>query len=107
MFVTMSRIPVREDHWTDVEDRFKNRLGLVDKAPGFLRNIVLRPVDGTTDCYIVMTLWKDRGAFEAWTKSDAFIEAHYRGPQDAQKLKDAFKGAGKLESFEAITDSAA
>ena len=107
MFVTMNRIPVHEDHWPDFEDRFKHRLGLVDKAPGFLRNLVLRPVDGTTDCHVVLTLWEDREAFAAWTKSEAFIQAHYRSPQDAGKAKEAFKGAGKLEAFESVTDSAA
>jgi len=100
VFVTMSRIPVREDHWTDVEERLRNRLGLVDLAPGFVRNIVLRPAGGT-DAHIVMTLWENREAFETWTKSDAFIQAHYRGNQ----AKEAFKGPGTLEVFEAVTDS--
>jgi heme-degrading monooxygenase HmoA len=105
MFVTMNRIPVHEEHWPDFEERFRNRLGLVDKAPGFVRNMVLRPVDGTTDCHVVMTLWENREAFENWTKSDAFLQAHYRGDQGTQNAKDTFKGPGKLESFEAVTDS--
>jgi heme-degrading monooxygenase HmoA len=107
MFVTMNRIPVREEHWPDFEDRFRHRLGMVDKAPGFLRNLVLRPVDGSTECHVVMTLWEDRKAFEEWTKSDAFIHAHYRSNQTAQKAKETFKGPGKLESFESVTDSGA
>ena len=107
MFVTMNRIPVHEEHWPDFEDRFKHRLGRVDKAPGFVRNLVLRPADGSAECHIVMTLWEDREAFENWTKSDAFIQAHYRTTQDAQKAKEAFKGPGKLETFESVTDSGA
>lgn len=105
MFVTMNRIPVHEEHWPDFEERFKNRLGLVDNAPGFIRNMVLRPADGTTDCHIVMTLWKDRQAFEQWTKSEAFLQAHYRNTEGGQRSKDTFKGPGKLETFESVTDS--
>ncbi len=107
MFVTMSRIPVRKEHWDDVEDRFRHRLGLVDLAPGFVRNLVLRPAGGSTDSHIVMTLWENRESFENWTKSDAFIQAHYRIHQDARKAKEAFKGPGRLEIFESVTDSGA
>ena len=107
MFVTMNRIPVHEDHWPDFEDRFRHRLGLVDQAPGFLRNVVLRPVDGSTEDHVVMTLWENRKSFENWTRSDAFIEAHYRAEQRAKEAKETFKGPGRLEAFESVTDSGA
>ena len=76
-------------------------------SAGCVRSLVLRPADGSAECHIVMTLWEDREAFENWTKSDAFIQAHYRTTQDAQKAKEAFKGPGKLETFESVTDSGA
>jgi heme-degrading monooxygenase HmoA len=37
-------IPVDKAHVADFEDRFAHRIHLVDEAPGFIRNEVLRPV---------------------------------------------------------------
>ena len=105
MFITMNRIPVHEEHWPDFEERFKNRIGLVDQAPGFIRNMVLRPADGTGDAHVVLTMWETREDFQTWTKSDAFLQAHYRAGQDTGKAREAFKGPGKLETFESVTDT--
>ncbi|HXH65410.1 MAG TPA: antibiotic biosynthesis monooxygenase [Mariprofundaceae bacterium] len=107
MFITMNRIPVHQGQWPDFEERFRNRIGLVDQAPGFIRNMVLRPTDDTGDCHIVLTMWENREAFENWTKSDSFLQAHYRARQDAQKAKETFKGPSKLETFESVTDTGA
>lgn len=105
MYITMNRIPVHEDHWPDFEERFRNRIGLVDQATGFIRNMVLRPTDDSSDSHIVLTMWESREAFENWTKSDSFLQAHYRASQDSQKAKESFKGPGKLETFESVTDT--
>ena len=43
MIVVTNRIPVAEGHEADFEDRFKHRVHLVDRAPGFIRNEVHRP----------------------------------------------------------------
>ena len=44
MFVVTNRIPVSKGHETDFEDRFRNRAHLIDRHPGFIKNLVLRPV---------------------------------------------------------------
>jgi heme oxygenase (mycobilin-producing) len=105
MYITMNRIPIREDHWPDFEKRFKNRIGLVDQAHGFIRNMVLRPAEGSSDAHVVLTMWETREDFENWTKSDAFLQAHYRTSQDSEKAKETFKGPSRLELFESITDT--
>jgi len=102
MFVTMNRFTIDPAHWDDFENRFKQRAGLVDGEPGFIRNAVLRPQQDTSDQHIVMTLWESRQAFEAWTKSESFRQAHAKA---GQTPKQWFIGPTKLEMFDAVTDS--
>jgi len=102
MFVTMNRFTIDPDHWDDFENRFKQRAGLVDGEPGFIRNAVLRPQENTSDQHIVMTLWESRQAFEAWTRSDSFRQAHAKA---GQTPKEWFAGPTRLEIFDAVTDS--
>jgi len=103
MFVTMNRFTIHPDHWEDFENRFKQRAGLVDGEPGFIRNAVLRPAENSSEQHIVMTLWESREAFVAWTKSESFREAHARA---AHSPKEWFIAPTKLEMFEAAIDTA-
>ena len=74
MVVVMNRIPVAEGRESEFEQTFAARDRAVDQMPGFVDLQVLRPSEGRT--YVVMTRWRSREAFEAWTKSEAFINAH-------------------------------
>jgi len=102
MFVTMNRFTIHPDHWEEFENRFRQRAGLVEHAPGFIRNAVLRPAEGSSDQHIVMTLWESREAFVAWTKSEAFRKAHEKA---GQTPKEWFAGPSRLEVFESVTDT--
>jgi hypothetical protein len=62
VFVTMNRIPVRPEYREAFEEAFRQRARLVDRAPGFLRNLVLRPKN-PEDPYIVLTFWESEAAF--------------------------------------------
>ncbi len=104
MFVTMNRIPVNPEFCDAFEKRFAERIGLVDKAPGFIRNMVLRPVEESSDRHIVLTFWESKEAFMAWTKSDAFREAHARARKAPEGM---YLGPGKIEVFETVLDSGA
>ena len=44
MFVITNRIPVAQGHEEEFEERFRNRAHLIDQSPGFVKNLVLRPV---------------------------------------------------------------
>ncbi|MHB1606894.1 MAG: antibiotic biosynthesis monooxygenase family protein [Leptospirales bacterium] len=99
MVVVANRIRVAPGHEKDFEERFKNRRGLVDKNPGFIRNMILRPVD--SEYYSVMTFWKTMDDFVAWTKSDSFKEAH-SGPRPP---KEMFSGPNVLEIHETVFDT--
>ena len=90
MIVVTNRIPVAEGHEIDFEDRFRNRVNLVDRSPGFVRNEVHRPRPmkfdhegggwvedpGAEGFYEVKTWWRSMEDFTAWTSSAAFREAH-------------------------------
>lgn len=105
MIVVTNRIPVSEGYEIDFEDRFRNRVHLVDQSPGFLRNEVHRPkamkfshevgtwVDDPEAVvyYEVKTWWKTLEDFVNWTKSPSFAEAHSNRPP-----KEMFSGPSKL-----------
>jgi heme-degrading monooxygenase HmoA len=114
MIVVTNRIPVAEGYQIDFEDRFKKRVHLVDKAPGFVRNEVHRPRPMKFDhgtggfvpdaekqgYYEVKTWWRTVADFEAWTKSPSFAEAHNSRPP-----KEMFAGPSVLEIHEILTST--
>jgi len=99
MIIVQNRVPVAEGQEEAFLERFRTRRGLVDGHAGFIRNMVLRPVNG--DHFVVLTMWEDEESFRAWTGSDAFKEAHSRVPP-----KEMFKGKSELEIHEVANDTA-
>jgi heme-degrading monooxygenase HmoA len=102
MFVVMNRIPVNPEYKVQFEERFTQRAREVDKMPGFVRNQVLRPAN-PDDPYIVLTVWQNKGDFEAWVNSEAFQRGHAKS---GTLPREAFLGHSKLETFEVILDTA-
>lgn len=114
MIVVTNRIPVAEGYEETFEDRFRRRAHLVDRAPGFIRNQVLRPKpmrldhasgqwspDPETEAYYeVKTWWQSFDDFVAWTKSPSFAEAHRDRPP-----KEMFSGSSALLIHEVFLDS--
>lgn len=100
MIVVQNRVPVNEGFEEEFLERFRTRRGLVDGHPGFIRNLVLRPIRG--DRFIVLTFWETEEDFQTWTESEAFKEAHSRIPP-----KDMFKGHGELEIHQVALDTEA
>lgn len=98
MVVVTNRIPVAKGHEADFEERFRNRAGLIDQEPGFIRNEILRPIKG--DCYLVKTYWRSQADFEQWTKSESFRKAHSNRPP-----AEMFAGSNVLEIHEVILES--
>ena len=95
MIVVANRIQVTKGYEREFERRFENRFGAVDHMAGFIRNEVLRPITGGH--YIIMTHWETKEAFEAWTQSESFRQAHSgRGRQEI------FAGKPNLEIHEVI-----
>lgn len=110
MFVVTNRIPVARGQEAAFEDRFRNRAHLIDRFPGFIRNLVMRPVQRRFNhqtgewqeqeeqgYYLVQTCWENEQAFWDWTKSDSFRAAHSNRPP-----AEMFAGPNVLEIHEVI-----
>ena len=110
MFIVTNRIPVAQGHEADFEDRFRNRAHLIDKSPGFIKNLVLRPImrrfnhqtgqwEETKDrgYYLVQTYWESEQDFWNWTKSESFRIAHSNRPP-----AEMFAGPNVLETHEVL-----
>ena len=109
MVVVTNRIPVAEGHEDQFEDRFANRIHLVDQSPGFIRNEVHRPKPMKFDhesgdwvdksdaqaYYEIKTWWRSFEDFVAWTKSESFAKAHKNRPP-----KEMFAGPNVLDIHE-------
>ena len=102
MYVVMNRIPVKKEHWDDFEQRFKQRQGLVDQEPGFVRNMILRPDDDSSEYHVVMTFWESRQAFVDWTRSESFRQAHLSARETPREM---YAGRNVLEVFDVVTDT--
>src|SRR5579862_590781 len=101
MITVANRIFVAPEYAEQFEEAFRKRAGLVDSMPGFISNQVLRPVN-PDDPYIVLTLWDSRADFEAWIRSDAFVQGHAKS---GSLPKEAFTAPNKLEVHEVVLDS--
>ena len=114
MFVVTNRIPVAAGQEAAFEERFRNRAHLVDQSPGFVRNVVMRPVQRRLNqqtgaweqlaeqgFYLVETYWETEQAFWDWTRSDSFRAAHSDRPP-----AQMFAGPNVLEIHEVVFDTA-
>jgi heme-degrading monooxygenase HmoA len=110
VFVVTNRIPVAASHEAEFEDRFRHRAHLIDRSPGFIKNLVLRPVqrrfnhqtgqweDKTEQgYYLVQTYWESEQDFWNWTNSESFRIAHSNRPP-----AEMFAGPSVLEIHEVI-----
>ncbi len=108
MFVVTNRIPVAAGHEADFEDRFRKRVHLIDRSPGFIKNQILRPVSRRFDhktgawtetteqgYYLVQTYWLSEQSFWDWTNSESFRIAHSNRPP-----AEMFAGPNVLEIHE-------
>jgi heme-degrading monooxygenase HmoA len=79
MFIAMNRFRVREGREEAFESMWRDRDSYLSEVPGFREFHLLRgdSADGST-LYISHSAWDSRGAFEAWTRSDAFRKSHSR-----------------------------
>ena len=77
MFIAMNRFRVRLGHEAEFEAVWRNRDSRLKDVPGFMEFHLLRgPEKEDHTLYSSHTLWASRSEFEAWTRSDAFREAH-------------------------------
>jgi len=97
MYIAMNRFRVVKGSEEAFEQVWLSRDSHLDKVPGFVEFHLLKgPEAEDHTLYASHTIWSDFGAFEAWTKSEAFRAAH-KGAGDS---KVSYLGHPQFEGFE-------
>ena len=102
-FVAINVLTVPEGKGSTLEERFARRVGSVERAQGFERFELLRPVEGV-DSYLVYTRWRSREDFEAWKRSQSFAHGHAQASQRAGGEGPAATGS-TIWSFELVSSA--
>jgi heme-degrading monooxygenase HmoA len=76
--IKINAITVPEDSGDELARRFAARAGAVDDQDGFEGFELLKPTDDRTT-WLVITRWRDEGAFQAWVSSPSFAHGHRSG----------------------------
>ena len=97
--VKINAINVRKDLGPELEKRFAERAGEVEKMPGFEGFELLRPDNGDSP-YYVYTRWESEEAFQTWVTSDAFKRGHRQASRE--QGRESVSHASELLSFEVV-----
>ena len=99
MFIAMNRFKVLPGAEAAFEEVWTSRDTYLHDVPGFVVFHLLRgPTKEDHVLYSSHTIWTDRTAFEAWTRSEAFRRAH----ASAGGNKPLYAGHPEFEGFEVI-----
>lgn len=99
MYLTINRFRVKRGEENTFETIWTGRESHLPEVRGFRAfNLFRGPTHDDHTIYLSHTTWESRAAFEAWTRSDAFREAH----KGAGAHKDIYLGPPQLELFEAV-----
>jgi heme-degrading monooxygenase HmoA len=99
MFIAMNRFKVLPGSEAAFEEVWTSRETRLPGVPGFVSfNLLRGPVREDHVLYSSHTIWQNKAAFEAWTTSEAFRQAH-RG---AGGNKPLYLGHPEFEGFEVI-----
>ena len=99
MYIAMNRfeiIPGEEDAFQEVWTSRDTHLAGV---PGFVEFHLLRgPAGEDHTLFSSHTVWRSRGDFEEWTRSEAFRAAH----RNVGDNKPLYRGHPRFEGFEVV-----
>ncbi len=99
MFLAMNRFKVALGKEDDFINIWKNRDSYLEGVPGFVSfNLLRGETNEDHTLFSSHATWESRQAFEDWTKSEAFRNAH----KNAGSAKDIYNGHPKLELFDAV-----
>jgi len=101
MFIAMNRFQVKIGSEAAFETVWRTRESYLSSMAGFVEFHLLKgPVAEDHTLYSSHTVWVDKAAFEAWTKSEEFRRAHARA--DNKTGESLYLGHPKFEGFEVI-----
>ena len=95
MFIAMNRFQVKIGSEAAFENVWRTRESYLSNMAGFVEFHLLKgPVAEDHTLYSSHTVWVDKAAFEAWTKSEEF--------RDNKTGESLYLGHPKFEGFEVI-----
>lgn len=98
-FIAMNNFQVATDQAAQFEERWRRRRSFLQDVPGFVQFQLLRGAnqDGQIH-YASHSIWASKQAFDAWTQSESFVQAHRGEPLP----KGMVMGAPHLELFDVV-----
>jgi len=111
MFIAMNRFKVAKDATEAFEALWLNRESHLQTIPGFVEFHMLRgPVREDHVLYASHTIWRSKGDFEAWTRSEAFRASHAKpktsGRAPTYLEPPQFEGFEVLQKIKATAEAA-
>ena len=101
MFIAMNRFRIVKGREEAFEEVWRGRDSRLRDVPGFVEFHLLKgPEADDHVLYASHTIWSDRAAFEAWTRSEAFREAH----KGAGETKGMYLGGPHFEGFDVVLE---
>lgn len=102
MFLAMNRFRIAPGHEAAFEDIWRARESRLAGVEGFSGFKLLKgPASADQTLYVSHSTWRDRAAFEAWTRSPDFRRAH-AGAGDTRAM---YLGPPVLELFESVVEA--
>jgi len=99
MYIAINRFRVLPGAEQEFEALWLNRESRLQDVPGFVEFHMLKgPASEEHTLYASHTVWRDHGAFEAWTRSEAFRAAHGK----AGGTRPLYDGHPQFEGFDVI-----
>jgi heme-degrading monooxygenase HmoA len=104
MYIAMNRFRVKLGNEDAFEEVWRNRERRLSEMEGFVEFQLLKgPEREDHTLYASHTVWRDKDTFLAWTKSQAFRDAH----KNAGDNKPLYLGPPEFEGFEAVISETA
>ena len=101
MFIAMNRFQVKKGSEQAFETLWASRESYLSNMAGFVEFHLLKgPEAEDHRLYSSHTVWADKAAFEAWTRSEEFRQAHARA--DNKTGESLYLGHPKFEGFDVI-----
>ena len=81
LFIAMNNFRVAAEQAEQFEARWQRRRSYLEGTPGFVQFQLLRgAAENGQVHYVSHSTWASKQAFEAWTQSDSFVQAHRGEP---------------------------
>ena len=101
MFIAMNRFRIVKGQEEAFETVWRGRDSRLTGVPGFMEFHLLKGPEAEDHVlYASHTIWRSRADFEAWTRSEAFRQAH----KGAGQTKGMYIGGPQLEVFDVVLE---